>query len=345
MKNKIKKILEYPKIIISVVFFIAIIIGALAYKFVGYAPKINNNDNLVDNRIGLEDGATIDLAFPKTGRINAVYVKQGDIVKKGQILANLDFTDAQGALEIAKANYQKMINGAIGADIDLAKAAVQTAQVNLDTVIKQQDLAVKSAYRNLLNSTPEALPTIQVSDYVAPIVTGNYILDKEGDINLTVYNTGGTPNFLTSGIIENSTGIINANTSQPLGNSGLYIKFPQTNNMNVSNWTISIPNKKAANYIPNYNAYLGAQESQKRLVEVAQANLDQANKALAFKVASARPEDVAAATGALAVAQGAYDNDFIYAPVDGLVSAVNLNVGEIASANQRVVSLIAENNK
>ena len=63
------------------------------------------------------------------------------------------------------------------------------------------------------------------------------------------------------------------------------------------------------------------------------------NTILLQKVSNARPEDVASATGALQVAQGAYDNDFIYAPADGLVTSVNISVGEIASANSRVISL------
>jgi len=80
------------------------------------------------------------------------------------------------------------------------------------------------------------------------------------------------------------------------------------------------------------------------MIDVAQATLDQANSALALKVANARPEDVAAAMGSLRVAQGTYDNNFIYAPADGIITAVNLAVGEIAVANQRMISMIVKNN-
>ena len=77
------------------------------------------------------------------------------------------------------------------------------------------------------------------------------------------------------------------------------------------------------------------------MVSVAQANLDQANSVLLQKVSKARPEDVASATGALQVAQGTYDNNFIYAPADGLVTSINIGVGEIALANGRVISIVA----
>ena len=340
MKNKIIKILESPKVVIPVTFLVVVIAGFFVYKYAGYAPKsqVEQVSNIIIDQI--KEGETIDLAFPKTGRVNGVFVKQGDLVKKGQKLANLDFTDTEGALVIAKANYQKIINGATSVDIDVAKATVGTAEVNLGMVTKQQNLAVESAYRNLLNSTPEAVPEGSVSDYIPPAISGNYILGKEGNIKINVYYTGNGASFSVSGIVNGNDGIVNSSTAQPIGNSGLYIKFPSITSLNITNWVISIPNKKASNYISNYNAYQSALESQKRLVDLAQANLDQANAVLLQKVSSARPEDVASATGALQVAQGAYNNNFIYAPADGLVTSVNIGVGEIAIANGRVISIV-----
>ena len=340
MKNKFLKILEKPKAVIPMAFFIAIIVGFFVYKFVGYAPKeaLNNSDILLGTS-NLKSGETVDLAFPKTGRVNNVSVKNGDHVKKGQILASLDFADVKGALEIAKANYQKILNGATGPDVDAARAIVQIAQVNLDTVTKQQSTAVEAAHRNLLSIAPEAVPSVKVDNYVAPIITGNYILDKEGDINISISYTNGNSNFFASGIIGDVNGTVNSTTSQPIGNSGLFIKIPTNISTNISTWIISIPNKNASNYISSYNAYQSALESQKRLIATAEASLEQANATLALKVAKARPEDVAAAEGALKVAGAAYDNNFIYAPEDGIINVVNIAKGETVLANQRVISM------
>ena len=346
MKNNVTKVLGKPKIIIPTVLIVALVLGVFIYKFVGYGPKNELSTTTLDVSVDqIKDGQVVDLAFPKTGRVAAVYVKQGDAVKKGKILANLDYTDVRGALEIAKANYQKLINGATGADIDVAKATVETAQVNFDTVTKQQNLAVESAYRNLLNSTLEVVSDGEVSNYIAPTISGNYILNKEGDVKITVYYTTGGSSFLASGILDNINGGVNSVVPQPIGDSGLYIKFPSINSSNVSNWVIHIPNKKASNYVSNYNAYQSALESQKRLIAIAQANLDQANTILLQRISNARPEDVAAASGALQVAQGAYDNDFIYAPADGTITAVNMGVGEIALANARVISMITKSSQ
>lgn len=337
IKEKIINILGKPKYVISITLLVAIIAGFFVYAFVGYAPKnISGNTSNLSVLVGNEN---IDLAFPKTGRVNMVNVKSGDVVKKGQILASLDFADARGALEIAKANYQKLINGATNADIDVAKAQAKTAQINLDTVTKQQNLAVELAYRNLLNSTLEAVPSIDLDNYTPPIISGNYILDKEGDLNISVSYATGNSNFYATGVAGNVNGIVNYITPQPIGNTGLYIKFPTNISTNVSTWVIHLPNQKAANYITNYNAYQSALEAHDRLINVAQATLDQANSVLLLKISKARPEDVAVATGALTAAEGAYNNNFIYAPADGTINVVNIGVGEIATANQRVISM------
>ena len=94
--------------------------------------------------------SSVDLGFKNGGRIGKVYFSVGDKVKKGQTLASLEANDALGSLEIAKANYQKLLNGATSNDIDVAKAAVETAQVSLDQAKLQQTNLVKNAKNSLV---------------------------------------------------------------------------------------------------------------------------------------------------------------------------------------------------
>ena len=142
MKNKIIKLLEKPKIIMPILIIFSIIAGVLAYMFVGHPPVITfDYKDESDSSLSLQnfkDGETISLAFPKSGRISNVYIKAGDIVTKGQTLAELSSGDALGAvnqaratLDIAKANYEKTLNGTTGTDIDILKVAVLKATNNL----------------------------------------------------------------------------------------------------------------------------------------------------------------------------------------------------------------------
>jgi RND family efflux transporter MFP subunit len=50
----------------------------------------------------VEAGQNIDLSFLNIGTVDAVYVREGDKVKKGQLLANLNSQNAKNAMDMAK---------------------------------------------------------------------------------------------------------------------------------------------------------------------------------------------------------------------------------------------------
>jgi len=91
-----------------------------------------------------------DISFRVDGQINKILVKEGDDVKKGQVLAELDPTDfkiklkdRQASYDTAKANYDRAVTlvkkGAISkVDHDNIRAQYHTAKANLETA--KQDL-------------------------------------------------------------------------------------------------------------------------------------------------------------------------------------------------------------
>lgn len=91
-----------------------------------------------------------DISFRVDGQINKILVKEGDDVKKGQLLAELDPTDfkiqkkdRQASYDTAKANYDRAVDlvkkGAISkVDHDNIRAQYHTAKANLQTT--KQDL-------------------------------------------------------------------------------------------------------------------------------------------------------------------------------------------------------------
>lgn len=360
MKHKIIRVLSKPTQVISATALLALIAGVFIYKNVGIAPVVRlQRDNLKTASIfgGYRDGDEVNLAFPKGGRVNTVSVKVGDTVKKGDVLASLDAIDAEGmmnqargALSVAQANYEKVLNGASGPDIDVLKASLDRAESNYDNTKETQDVAVKNAYFNLLNSTIQAFPANGTSDDSAPIISGTYNLGEEGDIALEFFHsTGGSGVAFRASGMATGTGQVNLINEQPIGNSGLYVKFKDSMQIQNENWTISLPNKKAPNYLANLNAYQSALHVRDQMVADASAALDQAKSVLAAKQAAARPEDVSiakagveAATGALRIAEGAYNNNFIYAPEDGTITVLNIKAGEIAVMNQRIISMVVK---
>ena len=354
MKQHIKSLPHHPKRVIVISLIIAGIIGFFGYKEINKkvpTPIITNTSSVTSSDSSLPQNLT--LGFLVGGRIQSVSVKAGDKVTKGQVLAALDAGNTLGALAQAKAayataqaNYQKIINGATGTTIDVAKAAVNTAQINLDGVTKQQNLLVNNAYSNLLNSTITATSNATVS-LPSPSITGTYTKNTKGVLNIVVNQGGQNGYFSVSGIV-NGTGIVSTTTPEPILDTGLQIEFPNGPSYLGTTWTINIPNTTAPNYLANYNTYQTALETQTQTVSNAQATLDQANAALTALATAARPEDVAAAQaqvanaqGAVEIAQAAYENTIITAPANGTIVSVAITPGQIATPNAPAVEFIS----
>jgi len=58
----------------------------------------------------VEPSQTIPLTFRTSGTVEKVLVEEGDFVKKGQLLATIDETDARNMLEITQSKYQQALD-------------------------------------------------------------------------------------------------------------------------------------------------------------------------------------------------------------------------------------------
>jgi len=280
----------------------------------------------------------LNLSFSTAGVVKSLKVKVGDKVKAGQVLATLDqgaelasLTSARGALAGAEARLKRTVEGVSNEEIALSEITLSQTKLTQDTL-------VSNAYQNLLNSTPEAVPEDGTSDYVAPTISGTYTLGKEGKISLKMYYSSGGRSFSISGLTE-GTGVVDTINPQPIGNSGLYIKFPESSIHAVSDWVIEIPNKKAYNYLTNYNAYKAA-------LSQAKFAIDQRTAELAIKKSAARGSDVdlanadiLSARGQVEAALSRYNNTVIAAPVDGTITRIDIKIGELAQAQKEAMVL------
>ena len=356
MKKKLVRFFNNPKAVAIVSLVIAIPLSIYGYVRITRVPAYTYataTAGTIAQSGGAQSVRDLTLGFVSGGRIASVPVTVGQKVKKGDVLASLESGTSLGALSQAKAayatavaNYDKVINGATGPAIDVAKAAVNTATVNLSEATKQQATLVENAHRTLLNSTPAAESDNTTLNQIAPVISGTYSGDAEGEIDLVVHQTNDGGYFTFSGLasgMENTS----ATVPQPIGSTGLFALFP-TGVAYGSTWHINLPNTKAANYLVNYNAYQAALQTQSQVLASAQSALDQANANLASTVSTARPEDVASAqalvenaNGALQIAQAAYSNTIITAPGDGTVTAISVAPGQVATPNAPAIEVLA----
>jgi HlyD family secretion protein len=279
----------------------------------------------------------LTLSFNSSGVVRKLSVAVGDRVREGQTLATLDqgqafatLTQARGALASAHARLAKTLAGSSDEEIKLA-------QVSLDQTKLTQATLASNAYHNLLNSTPEAIPEGGSSDYTAPTISGSYQGNTEGVIRITVYSNGSSGTFSASGLVT-GTGVVSTTSPQPLGASGLYIQFP-TVNSSISTWLIALPNKKAADYLANDNAYQSA-------LSQSQLAITQKEAELAIKQSGARSSDIdlakadiISAEGQVQSAEAKYRDTLISAPADGTITRVDIKLGELAQASKEVMVL------
>ena len=333
------------KIVIGIAVALVITIGGYflffhhspTYQFVTVQRgSIAESVSLTGNTIPAQ---SVSLAFGSSGIVSHTYSGLGKQVQAGQVLAELNTNDLVAQLHQAQANYQKVINGATDSTINVAKATVDTAQVNLEGITKQQEILVNNAYRTLLNSSFGALTVGDYSGYDSPTISGTYTCSQEGFYDLKTYSSTGGISVSYSGLETGS--LLLTDIGRAMGNCGLFLSFDKTKTPQTGiEFKIEIPNKNAVNYNTNNNAYELALQTKEQAIAGAQATLDQGSASLIALSTSARPEDVAVAqaqvdnaAGAVQIAQAAFQNTIITAPSDGTVVSVAITPGQIALPN------------
>jgi len=84
-------------------------------------------------------GTIVSISSKVSGKVSQMLVAEGDTVKAGQVLAQIDPQDilaqkaqAEAALAVARANYAQLVNGTRPQEIEQTQAAVYQAKANLD---------------------------------------------------------------------------------------------------------------------------------------------------------------------------------------------------------------------
>lgn len=310
----------------------------------------------------------LELSFKGSGVVQQVKVKEGDPVKSGEVLATLEqkdqlasLTSARGSLASAEAAYDKVLNGSTNEDIQISKAAQDTAQATVDNAknsydatAAQQEVLVKNARTAMMNSNLTAYP-VQSYDLTATLsITGSYTSTEKGQYQISLHSNGASGFYYIVTGLENDSGVVSRGYPLPLGTRGLYMTFDTTGDLSpIDEWVVNLPNTKGSSYLANNNAYMAALDTQKsalvsaqNTINSAQASLDQARATLMQKQAAARPEDVAAAKASVISAQGqvasalaTLENSIIRAPANGTITLVDIKIGEQAGSTKTAIVL------
>lgn len=271
----------------------------------------------------IEPNDQASLIFRGAGMVNDVFVEVGQSVQRGQLLAQLDTTDltlalanAKVAQEIAAAQLAKLEAPPDPMDVAAAQAAVEVAQAGVASA-EAALASAQASYRNLFAGPTEAQQVINEAQL------------RQAEINL-----------------KQAQQAYNKIKDQP--DAGM---FPQAQQLEQATVNYEVAKAQAAKTVEPVNQ---AQQSQalnqiaqaQSAIRQAQAQVVNARNNLDKLLEGPKEEDLIIARAQVKQAQlnvlqaeNALANARLVAPIDGVVSQVNIKVGEIANSARPAVVL------
>src|SRR3989338_3242856 len=330
MKNMFNFIKNHKKNLYYVIGVLILIAGAMFFfsnqktsdETITIKRSLFVNQVSVSGKVETESGA--QLGFAASGRIDRIFVKNNDSVKAGQILAQLEITDLLADLKIKE----------IGSKT--SNISLEDARQNVEKVTAQENTKVESAYRALLTEDLELVP--DSNNYVAtpPNISGIYD-GGEGTYKINIEKENVTIDDFTLRTfnLEKTDRLINEKGPTLLGTKGLYIDFEDDlEEYHDTTWYLDIPNKSGASYLANYNAYNEAKNERNLAIKNAefeyQKLLTEKNNG-SDSVPDAEIEKKRAEI----------KKNTIYAPFDGIVTNIEKEIGEIASTNEPLITIMS----
>jgi HlyD family secretion protein len=312
-----------------VILLLAILLGGLLISFLNRRPRVTyqsgqaapGNLSVTISATGPLQGGVYNINFSGTGTISQIDVKVGQSVVKGQILAKLDKTSLQDAVDQAQAtvnadvaavtnsgNSSSATRGQSSASIAAAETALSNAEANL-TKVKAQSSASIAAAQTALNNAKTNLTNVKAQSAANVQVA---LLQ----MNQACVTSGPACDLATAQYAQAKA---NANTAN--GNA----------QAQVNTATQSLKTAKAQAAANNATAQEQVNTAAQQLnTALAQANVS--NTTANGQVGSAQGQ-LQTALQQLKTAQDNLRNATLKAPHDGTVSMVNGNVGGTPGAS------------
>ena len=354
MKNFLKK--PAGKAIIALA-ALAVLIGGYWYMKSGSAPSFDSYAVAKGDVVSsVDEPGTVlaennaSLAFQEAGAVAHVYVKEGDFVNQGEVLADLDSSayaagvaQAQGALAAAQARLDSLKTGTRPEQIAVNQSAVSAAQASLNVAVTNAYTAADDAIRNQtdnLFSTPQSnSPVFLVS--VSDSQMRNDLQNDRVTIGAALaqwYAAMEGPNASPASLASTAANVTQQ-VQQYLNTVALAV------NNAAANTTMS------ATALAQYRTYVGTARTEVATavgaLTGAQTALVSAQSQLTLAQAGATSQDieaqeavVAQAKAALASAQVALDHASIVAPFSGTVNDLSAKIGQVASPGVPVLTLV-----
>ena len=288
---------------------------------------------------------TAELAFPTSGVVSKVYVKEGDVVEAGTVLATLGAEQLVAArasavadLRVAEADRAELVTGNTIDTRAITNTKAAIAEAELARTEETQKILVANAKRTLRSGALTARSTDDNETAPAPTISGTYSCMNEGTYILTIYRSGADSGYSIriSGL---ETGTASVSTDQPtsFGTCGLFAQFTNSAQYSDSVWNVEIPNTAGTSYTQNKNALTTTENTARTSIDAAKQALTLATQQQTETNAAPRSEAVMRANARISKANATIaqidaqiGDRAIIAPFTGTITTVDILAGESA---------------
>ncbi|QTL96809.1 efflux RND transporter periplasmic adaptor subunit [Iocasia frigidifontis] len=302
----------------------------------------------------IEPYKSIQISPEIGGIIDEVNVEVGDFVKKGQSLIVFDqdnlkaqLKQAEAAVELAQANLDMLENGATPEEIAQVEASYQSAMASFEGAktgleIIESIYHDKSDYKQQLTSSNTQLESgrkqLSIADEQlnqARVAYNQASTDYER--MKTLYNEGAITRKEFEGVETQYKNAQSALKTAELGKEQAQINY----NGALESYQI------VEDVYQNPHSLKQQLDNARTQLEVARANLQTAEANLAKVKKGAREEERRSARASLKQSQASlelariqFENSVVKSPNQGIISAVNVEVGEMLGAGTPVINLV-----
>jgi len=246
------------------------------------------------------------LGFGVSGTVQTILVKEGDLVTTSQPLASLDtgtlglqVQNAEQSLAIAQANFNRLTEPPTAAQLAQAEASLANAQVQLANA---QNARINAPDQQMMSCMNVDTARTALTD--AQTAYDRYIRD----------GLNADPTFTANG--DHPAAVAHNNAQRAFDQAEAQCRIAENNAQDTGQ--------------------VAAAEASVAQAQAALASLtdDPTETELTISGAQVRQAEIA-----LELAQRNLDNAIVTAPFDGVISAVNLRIGQMVSPGAAVITL------
>ena len=298
----------------------------------------------------------VSLSFKSVGKIARVNVNVGDVVKQGDILAELDSSEilaqlqsAKAALSAADTQYKKLLKGSTSEDIQTYRDAVASASNDLQSAYNSSFTVLDDAYNKMYNAY-NVIVEIQYNYFPNPDQQGIKVSDARKDIDSNMQSVKKFIEDARKTKVKEDTDLAVSQTISALDNVYNDLKIVRDQcDQGVYYLIISATDKASLDsqkaYVNTASASVTASQQGISSYKIA---LQKAENSLALKTANPRSEDVdiyksqiEQAQANVSLYQSQLNENYISSPIDGKITSVNAKRGETVTYSESIIDLLS----